>query len=52
MALYFEYVPLAQRMGDAKSIDYMLGIPTIPGKNAYGHHCAENVVERYKISRA
>lgn len=40
-----------QRMGDAKSIDYMLGILHDPWQKMHMGITAENVAERYKISR-
>ena len=40
------------RMGDAKSIDYMLGILHDPWQKMHMGITAENVAERYKISRA
>ena len=39
------------RMGDAKSIDYMLGILHDPWQKMHMGITAENVAERYKISR-
>ena len=39
------------RMGDAKSIDYMLGILHDPFQKMHMGITAENVAERYKISR-
>ncbi|MFT3813109.1 MAG: acetyl-CoA C-acyltransferase family protein [Acidovorax sp.] len=39
------------RMGDAKSIDYMLGILHDPFQKMHMGVTAENVAERYKISR-
>ena len=39
------------RMGDAKSIDYMLGILHDPWQKMHMGLTAENVAERYKISR-
>ncbi|MDR3006001.1 MAG: acetyl-CoA C-acyltransferase family protein [Acidovorax sp.] len=39
------------RMGDAKSIDYMLGILHDPWQKLHMGITAENVAERYKISR-
>ena len=39
------------RMGDAKSIDYMLGILHDPWQKMHMGVTAENVAERYKISR-
>lgn len=39
------------RMGDAKSIDYMLGILHDPWQKLHMGMTAENVAERYKISR-
>ena len=41
-----------QRMGDAKSIDYMLGILHDPWQKMHMGITAENVAERYRISRA
>ena len=41
-----------QRMGDAKSIDYMLGILHDPWQKMHMGITAENVAERYHISRA
>ncbi|MDR0226356.1 MAG: acetyl-CoA C-acyltransferase family protein [Burkholderiaceae bacterium] len=40
------------RMGDAKSIDYMLGILHDPWQKMHMGVTAENVAERYHISRA
>ena len=40
-----------QRMGDAKSIDYMLGILHDPWQKMHMGITAENVAERYRISR-
>ena len=40
-----------QRMGDAKSIDYMLGILHDPWQKMHMGITAENVADRYKISR-
>ena len=40
-----------QRMGDSKSIDYMLGILHDPWQKMHMGITAENVAERYKISR-
>ena len=40
------------RMGDSKSIDYMLGILHDPWQKMHMGITAENVAERYKISRA
>lgn len=40
-----------QRMGDAKSIDYMLGILHDPWQKLHMGITAENVAERYRISR-
>ncbi len=39
------------RMGDAKSIDYMLGILHHPWQKMHMGITAENVAERYGISR-
>jgi acetyl-CoA C-acetyltransferase len=39
------------RMGDAKSIDYMLGILHDPWQKMHMGITAENVAERYKIAR-
>ncbi|MCU0920939.1 MAG: acetyl-CoA C-acyltransferase family protein [Burkholderiaceae bacterium] len=39
------------RMGDAKSIDYMLGILHDPWQKMHMGNTAENVAERYKITR-
>jgi acetyl-CoA C-acetyltransferase len=39
------------RMGDAKSIDYMLGILHAPWQKMHMGITAENVAERYQISR-
>ncbi|MDI9857454.1 acetyl-CoA C-acyltransferase family protein [Comamonas sp. 17RB] len=41
-----------QRMGDAKSIDYMLGILHDPWQKMHMGITAENVAERYRISRS
>ncbi len=41
-----------QRMGDARSIDYMLGILHDPWQKMHMGITAENVAERYHISRA
>jgi len=40
-----------QRMGDARSIDYMLGILHDPWQKMHMGITAENVAERYRISR-
>ena len=40
-----------QRMGDSKSIDYMLGILHDPWQKMHMGITAENVAERYRISR-
>ena len=40
------------RMGDAKSMDYMLGILHDPWQKMHMGITAENVAERYRISRA
>uniref|UniRef100_UPI0025909F75 thiolase family protein n=1 Tax=Diaphorobacter sp. TaxID=1934310 RepID=UPI0025909F75 len=40
-----------QRMGDSKSIDYMLGILHDPWQKMHMGITAENVAERYQISR-
>ncbi len=40
------------RMGDAKSIDYMLGILHDPWQKMHMGITAENVAERYRISRS
>ena len=40
-----------QRMGDARSIDYMLGILHDPWEKIHMGITAENVAERYRISR-
>ncbi|MBD9532873.1 acetyl-CoA C-acyltransferase family protein [Comamonas sp. CMM01] len=50
---YFDQVSRwGQRMGDAKSIDYMLGILHDPWQKMHMGITAENVAERYRISRS